>query len=103
MAADRREAGGMPVLTVTELSRRFVGAVALDKVELSVGRGEVHGLLGGNGAGKSTLVKILAGIERADAGEVTVQGRLLPRSHKPGDVADAGLRSFTKIRASSMK
>lgn len=92
MAADRREAGGMPVLTVTELSRRFVGAVALDKVELSVGRGEVHGLLGGNGAGKSTLVKILAGIERADAGEVTVQGRLLPRSHKPGDVADAGLR-----------
>lgn len=82
----------MPLLTAKEVSRRFVGAVALDKVGLSVGSGEIHGLLGGNGAGKSTLVKILAGVEKADSGEIAVGGRLFPRGHKPADAAAAGLR-----------
>ncbi|HJL54155.1 MAG TPA: ATP-binding cassette domain-containing protein, partial [Arenicellales bacterium] len=43
-------------------------------MNFSVNRGEVHGLIGANGAGKSTLVKILAGVESPDAGEILIDG-----------------------------
>ena len=49
---------------------------ALRDVDFSVGQGESLGIIGPNGAGKSTVLKLLAGILRADAGEVLVQGRL---------------------------
>lgn len=50
------------------------GAPALDGVSLEVPRGEVRGLLGPNGAGKSTLLRVLATLQRPDAGAVTVAG-----------------------------
>lgn len=50
------------------------GAPALDCVSLEVPRGEVRGLLGPNGAGKSTLLRVLATLQRPDAGAVTVAG-----------------------------
>ncbi len=55
-------------------SKAFVGVQALDNVSLSVGRGQIHALLGENGAGKSTLIKILTGVHRPDAGEVLLEG-----------------------------
>ena len=57
------------------VSKAFVGAQALDQVNLLVGRGQIHALLGENGAGKSTLIKILTGVHRPDSGEVLLDGR----------------------------
>lgn len=51
------------------------GVVANRDVNLNVEKGEIHALLGENGAGKSTLMKILYGMERADAGEIFLEGR----------------------------
>ena len=59
------------------ISMHFGSLVALDDVDLSVRAGEVHALLGGNGAGKSTLLKILNGVYRQTAGDVTVFGAAL--------------------------
>ncbi len=50
---------------------------ALKKAELTVRKGTVHGLLGENGAGKSTLMKILAGVEKKNGGEIYFQGRAI--------------------------
>jgi len=59
---------------VRGVSKAFVGVQALDRVNLSVGRGQIHALLGENGAGKSTLIKILTGVHRPDEGEVLLEG-----------------------------
>ncbi|WP_367133421.1 MULTISPECIES: sugar ABC transporter ATP-binding protein [Streptomyces] len=66
-----------PLVRIRGLGKRFGGTLALDAVDLDIGRGSVLALLGPNGAGKSTLIKVLAGVHRADAGEVTVAGHPL--------------------------
>ncbi|MFD6097984.1 sugar ABC transporter ATP-binding protein [Nocardiopsis flavescens] len=65
---------GTERLTMRGIVKRFPGTVANDGAELSVRAGEVHCLLGENGAGKSTLVKILAGSQRPDEGEILLDG-----------------------------
>ncbi|WP_328884054.1 sugar ABC transporter ATP-binding protein [Streptomyces sp. NBC_00299] len=62
------------VLAVRGLSKTFPGVRALDDVHLTLHAGEVHALIGENGAGKSTLIKLLTGVYRPDAGEITFQG-----------------------------
>jgi ABC-type sugar transport system ATPase subunit len=62
------------ILEIKNVTKRFAGVTALDNVSMSVTRGEVHGLMGENGAGKSTLIKILAGIYRADSGDIYFDG-----------------------------
>ncbi|MGI8311761.1 sugar ABC transporter ATP-binding protein [Saccharopolyspora hattusasensis] len=54
------------------IGKRFEGVVALDDVDFTVGRGEVHALVGENGAGKSTLMKVLAGAHQADDGRIVI-------------------------------
>ncbi len=63
-----------PVLDIRGLTKRFISTLALDHVDLSVRRGEVHALIGENGAGKSTLIKALAGLFAPDAGEIRFEG-----------------------------
>ncbi|RDG35092.1 sugar ABC transporter ATP-binding protein [Streptomyces corynorhini] len=62
------------MLSVRGLTKSFPGARALDGVDFAVGPGEVHALIGENGAGKSTLIKLLTGVYRPDAGEITFRG-----------------------------
>jgi ABC-2 type transport system ATP-binding protein len=63
-----------PVISVSELSRRFGAKMALEAVSLSVPRGAVYGLVGANGAGKTTLIKHVLGLLRAERGSVRVFG-----------------------------
>ena len=58
--------------------RRYDDLRALQDVSFEVARGEVFGIVGRNGSGKSTLMKCLAGIYRADAGEMWLRGRMAP-------------------------
>src|SRR5215469_2833108 len=65
---------GAPLLEMRGICKRFPGVIALDKVSLEVGPGEVVALCGENGAGKSTLMKILGGVYQPDDGEIRVNG-----------------------------
>jgi ribose transport system ATP-binding protein len=63
-------------LEIANLSKTFSGQVVLDRVDFSVGEGEVHALVGQNGSGKSTLIKVLAGYHQPDPGaSATVHGQ----------------------------
>ena len=78
------------MLQMSGISKRFPGVVALDDVSLDVRAGECVGLVGENGAGKSTLMKILAGLQRPDAGTITLDGRVASL-HVPLDAARLGI------------
>src|SRR5688572_14315289 len=62
-------------LRVRNLRKTFGSVVAVDALDLEVGRGECFGLLGPNGAGKTTTIEICEGLTEPDAGEVEVLGR----------------------------
>jgi ribose transport system ATP-binding protein len=64
-----------PLLEAKGLVKRFPGVLALGGVDLTVRPGETVAVIGENGAGKSTLMKILAGVQTPDAGELRVDGR----------------------------
>lgn len=59
------------------ICKRFGSVTALDRVDFELQDGEVHALVGENGAGKTTLMRILYGMERADAGTIEVNGRVV--------------------------
>ncbi len=64
-----------PLLEVLSISKRFPGVRALHGVNLTVGAGEVVAVIGENGAGKSTLMKILAGVQTPDEGQIVLDGK----------------------------
>lgn len=65
----------MSVIEIKNLSKSFGKFKALDDVQLSVKKGEIHGFIGPNGAGKSTTIRVLLGMIKADKGTVTVFGK----------------------------
>ena len=62
----------VPLLSMTGITKRFPGVLALNQVDFQLSPAEICGLIGENGAGKSTLIRILAGIFQADEGEISL-------------------------------
>lgn len=79
MPTEPGPSGAPPVLEVRGVRKTFGGVVALDGVGLALRPGVVHCLAGENGCGKSTLIKIISGVEPADAGEMLIDGEPVGR------------------------
>lgn len=63
------------MIEISNITKRFGHFVCLDGVSLTVQDGTIYGLVGENGAGKSTLLRLIAGVYRADAGEIRIDGK----------------------------
>lgn len=63
-----------PAFEMCNITKRFPGVLANDRVSFSARKGEIHALLGENGAGKSTLMSVLCGLYQPDEGELLVNG-----------------------------
>jgi ribose transport system ATP-binding protein len=80
-----------PLVSIRGLSKSYPGVVALSNADIDVAAGEILGLVGKNGAGKSTLIKILAGAEHADSGEVRIDDVPVPDRYDPRTAHRLGL------------
>jgi putrescine transport system ATP-binding protein len=63
-----------PLLRIEDLSKRFGGSAAVDKLSLDIYQGEFFALLGPSGCGKTTLLRLIAGFERPDSGRILLDG-----------------------------
>lgn len=79
-----------PLIKVKGIAKHYGAIRALDGVDIDIRPGEVHSLVGANGAGKSTLVRILAGVEQPDRGELRIDGGVV-QLHRPTDAGVHGL------------
>ena len=80
------------VLEMRGICKYFPGVRALQDVDFTLRRGEVHALMGENGAGKSTLIKVLTGVYPKDGGEVRIEGMDGPAViRSPQDAQNAGI------------
>jgi branched-chain amino acid transport system ATP-binding protein len=99
---------GEPILVAEQVTKRFGGLVAVDRVDLKIDRNMIHGLIGPNGAGKTTFFNIIAGIYEPTAGRVVFNGNTIHQpagrffrggSLRPDQVNAAGIaRTFQNIR-----
>lgn len=78
------------VVEMNGIVKRFPGVLANDHVDFTLQKGDIHALLGENGAGKSTLMNILAGMYRADAGTILINGKPV-LFNSPADAIAAGI------------
>ena len=77
-------------LQMVDITKRFPGVLANDRVNLEVNEGEILALLGENGAGKSTLMKQLYGLYKPDGGKILINGEEVV-FHSPTDAINAGI------------
>ena len=88
----------MAILEIKNVSREFGGLLALDRLSVSIEKGEIFGLIGPNGAGKTTLFNLITGIYRPSSGEVLFEDRPIG-GLKPHRIAEVGIgRTFQNIR-----
>ena len=78
------------LLTMRKICKFFPGVRALQNVDFTLRKGEIHALMGENGAGKSTLIKVLTGVYEKDAGEICIEGTPIS-IHSPQEAQDAGI------------
>ncbi|NLY21444.1 MAG: ABC transporter ATP-binding protein [Tissierellia bacterium] len=64
----------MNIIDTSNLTKKYGNKIALDNIDLSIGKGKIVGILGPNGSGKTTLIKILVGLLRPSKGEVLING-----------------------------
>jgi branched-chain amino acid transport system permease protein len=89
---------GSVILQVDGIQMRFGGLKALDKVDLAVVRGSVHGLIGPNGSGKSTMMNVLTGIYTPTEGTIRFEGQSIG-GQKPPVIALKGVaRTFQNVQ-----
>jgi branched-chain amino acid transport system ATP-binding protein len=88
----------MAILSLKDVTIRFGGLVAVDKVNLTVEKGEILALIGPNGAGKSTIFNLITGIYTPTEGDITFHGDRIA-GKMPHHIAAAGIgRTFQNIR-----
>jgi simple sugar transport system ATP-binding protein len=75
------------------IEKRYAGVQALKNVSLTIGAGEIVGLVGDNGAGKSTLIKILSGFHPPDRGEIRIGGQRVTMRN-PKDAMRLGIETI---------
>ena len=86
------------LLEVRELTKKFGGVVALDRLDLAVARNEILGLIGPNGSGKTTFFNVVTGIYTADQGSIAFDGAAITLASAP-DIYHAGIsRTFQRSR-----
>ena len=78
------------VLSMRNIDKIFPGTRALNNVDFTLRRGEIHALMGENGAGKSTLIKVLTGVYEKDGGTIQVEGTEA-NIHSPQDAQNVGI------------
>lgn len=74
MTVTLHECGLTPALELVEITKRYVGHLAVDRLSLSVPQGSIYGILGPNGAGKSTTLRMVMNIIARDSGSIRVLG-----------------------------
>ena len=87
-----------PLVEMRDMSVSFGGVHAVKDVSIDLYPGEILGLVGGNGAGKSTLVKTLSGAQKADSGEIYIDGELVS-IHSPRDAKNLGIETIYQTLA----
>ena len=78
------------LLTMRNISMTFPGVKALQNVDFTLRKGEIHALMGENGAGKSTLIKVLNGVHTRDSGDIFLNGKQI-NNHSPQEAQDNGI------------
>lgn len=79
------------VLTMRGINKSFPGVKALQNVDFTLNKGEIHALMGENGAGKSTLIKVLTGVYSKDSGTICLAGKGEVQIHSPQDAQRLGI------------
>lgn len=81
------------VLELKNITKIFPGVVALDGVNFTLRKGEIHALMGENGAGKSTFIKVITGVHKADGGTMMLDGKAV-HFRSPVDAQKAGIAAI---------
>ena len=90
--------GSDSLLRVSQAVMQFGGLRALDRVDLDVKRGTIHGLIGPNGSGKSTMMNVLTGIYVPTSGDISFGGQAMAGLNSPQIAAKGVARTFQNVQ-----